>query len=145
MRSSSSREVLRPALGRSNLKLLLGVEVHRLLWDGERVSGVEARRGRETVTFRARREVILCGGAFASPKLLQLSGIGDGARLGAIGVETRRHLPAGARAAFAAGVGVVGLLTSVEPEALRAAGAGVVARDFNDPALLAFVRERTAA
>ncbi|MBB3949926.1 HAD family hydrolase [Aureimonas jatrophae] len=50
---------------------------------------------------------------------------------------------AGARSAHAAGVGVVGLLTSVEPATLQAAGARVLARDFNDPELLAYVRERT--
>lgn len=53
--------------------------------------------------------------------------------------------PAGARAAFAAGVGVVGLLTSVEPDTLQGAGAEVVARDFNDPELLAYVHGRTGA
>ena len=51
--------------------------------------------------------------------------------------------PAGATSAFAAGVGVVGMLTSVESTALRNAGASVVAHDFNDPALLSYVRERT--
>jgi HAD superfamily hydrolase (TIGR01509 family) len=53
--------------------------------------------------------------------------------------------PAGAQSAFAAGVGVVGLLTSVEPAQLQAAGAHVVAWDFADPAVLGFVRERTGA
>ncbi|WP_062118218.1 HAD family hydrolase [Aureimonas sp. AU40] len=53
--------------------------------------------------------------------------------------------PAGAKSAFAAGVGVVGLLTSVEPDVLRAAGASVVARNFNNQEVLTFVRERTGA
>lgn len=52
--------------------------------------------------------------------------------------------PAGARSAHAAGVGVVGLLTSVEPDQLRAAGADLLARDFTDPGLLDFVRTRTS-
>ncbi|RIY00319.1 choline dehydrogenase [Aureimonas flava] len=94
LRSSSSREYLHPARRRPNLKLLHGVEVDRLVWRDGRIAGVEARQGGRAVSFAARREVVLCAGAFASPKLLQLSGIGDGAHLGAIGVETRRHLPA---------------------------------------------------
>ncbi|WP_407061705.1 GMC family oxidoreductase [Aureimonas sp. SK2] len=94
LRSSSSREYLHPARRRPNLRILHHTQVDHLLWRDGRIDGVTARRGGEAVMFRARSEVILCGGAFASPKLLQLSGIGDGAHLGAIGVEARRHLPA---------------------------------------------------
>lgn len=51
--------------------------------------------------------------------------------------------PSGASAAVAAGLGVAGLLTSVEAASLRDVGASVVARDFTDPALLAYVEART--
>ena len=52
---------------------------------------------RERVIDRAAGEVILSAGAVNSPQLLELSGVGDGARLQALGVETRRHLPGVAR------------------------------------------------
>ena len=51
--------------------------------------------------------------------------------------------PSGAQAAVAAGLGVVGLLTYAEPGVLRDVGVSLVARDFTDPAVMAFVRTRT--
>ena len=67
--------------------------VTRLVLDGDRVTGVEyTRPGRrhERVTCG---EVILCGGAFNSPQLLQVSGIGDAEHLRSVGVDVRHHLP----------------------------------------------------
>jgi len=85
---------LRPALKRSNLRVeteRLGV---RLVFEGQRCVGVVVRRadGVEE-THRARREVILSSGAIESPKMLMLSGIGDGAALQGLGIETRVHSP----------------------------------------------------
>lgn len=53
--------------------------------------------------------------------------------------------PAGARSAVAAGLGVVGLLSSVDEADLRAAGVDIAVRDFTNPAVLAFVQSRTEA
>ena len=53
--------------------------------------------------------------------------------------------PSGAQAAVAAGLGVVGLLSYAEADTLRGIGVSLVARDFTDPAVLAFVRDRTSA
>ncbi|MCL6707407.1 GMC family oxidoreductase N-terminal domain-containing protein [Pseudomonas sp. R2.Fl] len=95
-RSHSSAEYLRPALTRPNLAIERKAYAQRLLHaaDGSRVEGVEVLQEGSLRTFRARREVILAAGAVGSPKLLQLSGIGDGAALSTHGIGVRRHLPA---------------------------------------------------
>lgn len=85
---------LRPALRRPNLTVLTERLGQRVLIEGGRAVGVAVRGadGRE-VTYRARREVILSAGAIESPKLLMLSGIGDGAALQGLGIATRVHAP----------------------------------------------------
>ncbi|MCJ8142858.1 choline dehydrogenase [Ancylobacter sp. A5.8] len=85
-RCSSSRAYIAPAKGRDNLRVELGALATRILFDGRRACGVEFRQGGEVRRVMARREVILAGGAINSPQLLQLSGIGDGARLAALGI-----------------------------------------------------------
>ena len=94
-RSHSSAEYLRPALKRANLSIERHAIAERLVFgtDG-RVTGVEVRQNGALKTFSARREVIVATGTINTPKLLQLSGLGDGATLSAAGIETRRHLPA---------------------------------------------------
>jgi choline dehydrogenase len=86
---------LKPALGRANLRVLTERLGLRLLFEGARCMGVAVRGpdGAEE-THRARREVILSAGAIESPKMLMLSGLGDGAALQSLGIETRRHIPA---------------------------------------------------
>jgi len=92
-RASAATAYLHPAMRRSNLEVITGALAARLLFDGKKAVGVEyARRGQMRVA-RARREVILSGGAINSPQLLELSGIGDGARLSALGIETLVHSP----------------------------------------------------
>lgn len=85
---------LRPALKRPNLRVETERLGLRLLFEGRRAVGVVVRGpdGREE-TWRARREVIVSAGAIESPKLLMLSGIGDGAALQALGIEPRVHAP----------------------------------------------------
>ena len=56
------------------------------MFDGNRAVGVEVRRGRRTRTVRG-NEIISCGGAFNSPQLLQLSGVGDPDHLGGLGID----------------------------------------------------------
>ena len=85
---------LRPALKRPNLRVETERLGLRLVFEGARAVGVVVRGpdGREE-TWRARREVILSAGAIESPKLLMLSGIGDGAALQDLGIEARVHAP----------------------------------------------------
>lgn len=92
-RLSASRAYLHPVMGRKNLDVVTLAQVTGLTMDGPRVTGVEylrAGRARRAVTAG---EVILCGGAFNSPQLLQLAGIGDPEHLAAAGVDTRVELP----------------------------------------------------
>lgn len=95
LRSSSGVEYLRPALKRANLSIRRHARATRILLDAERrATGVEIVEGGVTRTIRARREVIVSAGAVDTPKLLQLSGIGDGAKLSRHGIGTLHHLPA---------------------------------------------------
>ena len=94
-RSSTAQAYLRPARGRPNLRVLTGVTVQRLLVEGGRVTGCVARRADgPPFEVRAAREVALCAGAIMSPKLLMLSGIGDGPALQALGISVALHRPA---------------------------------------------------
>ena len=77
-RSSAARGYLRPALARPNLSVLTDVHVDRLVLDGNVATGVMCRGKDGTpVEVRAAREVILTGGVIGTPRLLELSGIGD--------------------------------------------------------------------
>jgi choline dehydrogenase len=75
-RSSTARAYLAPARRRDNLDVALNATVHRVRLQGNRATGVECVVAGQLVSIRAEREVILSAGAFASPRLLQLSGIG---------------------------------------------------------------------
>ena len=94
-RSSSSFEYLHPALGRENLKVEHHVLVDRVLFAGKRRAiGVSVTQNGAARRFMANREVILCAGAVDSPKLLQLSGVGDTALLAKHGIATVKGRPA---------------------------------------------------
>jgi choline dehydrogenase len=93
-RSSSSFEYLHPALGRRNLKVECNVTVERVVFDGKRAMGIMATRNGEQLQFRAKREVILAAGAVDTPKLMQLSGLGDTALLAKHDIPLVQELPA---------------------------------------------------
>lgn len=92
-RHSTARAYLDRARARPNLAVETGALVTRVLIENGRATGIEYRRGGETRVLRAAREVILCGGAFNSPQLLLLSGIGPGAHLAEMGLEAKVDLP----------------------------------------------------
>ncbi len=87
LRCSTARAYLTAAARRDTLNIQTRAHATRVLWTGRRVTGVEYRQDGRTVRARARREVILCGGALNTPQLLQLSGIGPGADLRRLGIE----------------------------------------------------------
>ncbi|NBF06021.1 choline dehydrogenase [Pseudomonas sp. Fl5BN2] len=95
-RCSSSFAHLHPALGRTNLTVLHHVLVDRVLFDDlqQRAIGISVTQQGVTRTFSARKEVILCAGAVDTPKILQLSGVGDRALLARHQVPLLKHLPA---------------------------------------------------
>ena len=92
-RWSSARGFLKPALGRGNLRLETGALVERvIIRDGEAKGVVWSRRGQRFESL-AEGCVVLAAGAVQTPKLLELSGVGDGERLKALGVALARHSP----------------------------------------------------
>lgn len=76
-RMSAAATYLRAAKRRPNLTIVTGAQVLRLLFDGARATGVEYLRRGKMVRANAESEIVLSGGAFHSPQLLMLSGIGD--------------------------------------------------------------------
>jgi choline dehydrogenase len=86
-RASTANAFLHPASKRKSLELRTNAHATRVLFDGLRATGVAyTRKGRNFVA-KARREVILAGGAINSPQLLMLSGIGDASHLKDVGIE----------------------------------------------------------
>jgi 4-pyridoxate dehydrogenase len=94
-RSSAANAYLKPVRTRSNLDVETGAHATRVLLQGTRATGVEYVKGGRTARVEATREVILCGGAFNSPPLLMLSGIGPAAHLADMGVKPVIDLPVG--------------------------------------------------
>ena len=92
-RSSSAAAYLRPARGRGNLVVWTDSVVTRVLIEDRRAVGVECRRDGQTLAVRARKEVILSAGPIQSPKLLELSGIGQPDLLRAHGIPVIQDLP----------------------------------------------------
>lgn len=92
-RQSTEKAFLRPARGRANLTVWTGSEVDRLTLDGKRVTGAQIKRNGRAETVSAGREVILSAGAYASPVILERSGIGQPERLKALGIEPLHDLP----------------------------------------------------
>jgi len=94
-RVSAARGYLHPAMRRPNLTVRTHAHATSLVLDGKTVAGVRYRkggRGGAETEVRARREVILCGGAINSPQLLQLSGIGPAPLLQSLGIEVKHAL-----------------------------------------------------
>jgi choline dehydrogenase len=91
-RLSAARAYLHPVMSRSNLEVQCRASVNKVLFDGPRAIGVDVTVGSQTRRVFA-GEVILCGGAFNSPQLLQLSGVGNADELGALGIPIVQNLP----------------------------------------------------
>ncbi|HEY0640009.1 MAG TPA: GMC family oxidoreductase N-terminal domain-containing protein [Pseudonocardiaceae bacterium] len=85
-RCSAAVAFLHPVMSRPNLTVETHLQVHRVLMENGRAVGVVGRRLDEEITLRADREVVLSAGAYNTPKLLQLSGIGPAQLLSALGI-----------------------------------------------------------
>ena len=92
-RHSTAAAFLLPILDRPNLTIQTGALVTRLLFEGTRTVGVEYLHEGMLHQVRVNKEVIVSAGAFDSPKLLMLSGIGDAEQLQAIGIDVVANLP----------------------------------------------------
>ena len=94
-RSSTARGYLDMAKGREGLEIVVHATTDRILFAGKRAVGVRYLAGSsaEPIDAHARREVLLCAGAIASPQILQRSGVGAPALLAALGVPLVHDLP----------------------------------------------------
>ena len=92
-RVSAASAYIKPALGRQNLDVRSGVLVHRVVFEGKRSVGVEIEGPGGPQVIRARKEVILSGGAYNSPHLLMLSGVGPAAHLKDHGIAVVHDSP----------------------------------------------------
>jgi choline dehydrogenase len=93
-RESGVTAYLNPARRRQNLKIVTGARVTRVVFSGRRATGLEIERDGARSILHARREVIVACGAYGSPQLLQLSGVGDAAALKSVGLAPLLDLPA---------------------------------------------------
>ncbi len=93
-RCSTARAYLRPAMKRKNLCVLTNTVTHKVLFDGNRATGILAERAGELTRYETSQEVILCGGTINSPQLLMLSGVGDPVRLAEHNIDTIASVPA---------------------------------------------------
>ena len=92
-RWSTAVGYLRQAKGRGNLKVVTDALASRILFEGRKAVGIEYRQGGATHIARTSGEVILAGGAFNSPQLMQLSGVGPAALLRSHGIEVVADMP----------------------------------------------------
>ena len=92
-RCSAAKAYLTPNLGRPNLHVLTHALAERVLFDSLRATGVALQRGGRREVIAARREVLVAAGAFGSPQLLMLSGVGAAGPLRQMGIVVQADLP----------------------------------------------------
>jgi len=92
-RVSGVTAFLKPVIKRTNLTIVTECFVKRVLLENNRATGIDLELFGLRQNFIARKEVILCGGTYGSPALLQHSGIGDSKALGKLGIATHINLP----------------------------------------------------
>jgi len=92
-RCSAASAYITPNLGRANLHVITQAHSQHILLEGKRAVGVEYLQDGQMRQVKARREVILAGGAFGSPQLLMLSGIGPAKHLQQHGIPVLHDLP----------------------------------------------------
>lgn len=94
-RCSSAVAFLNPVKSRENLQIITHAQVEKVIIEGKRATGVTyTDRSGTLQTVKARKEIVLSGGAINSPQLLMLSGIGEAAQLAENEIAVVQHLPA---------------------------------------------------
>ena len=92
-RVSTAEAFLKPIKRRKNLTILTETHVNRIVIENGKAIGVEYQLPNYIQVVKARKEVIICAGAYNSPQLLMVSGIGDQDELNAAGINVKQHLP----------------------------------------------------
>jgi choline dehydrogenase-like flavoprotein len=93
VRSGTGEGYIQPSLSKPNFRLEMRALVQRVVLENGRATGVEYEQAGKRVVARARREVILSGGAIGSPQILMLSGVGPAAHLREQGIDLKLDLP----------------------------------------------------
>ncbi len=93
MRHSGVGAFLKPAMKRPNLRVITKALVKKILIEKDKAVGVEFFKGKQTEQVFVSNEIILSAGAFASPQILMLSGVGDAEELKKHGIEIKKELP----------------------------------------------------
>jgi choline dehydrogenase-like flavoprotein len=91
-RCSAAAAYLHPVMHRNNLTVMTNTKALKIVLEGKRAVGVEILSNGKRQVIKAKREVALCGGAFNSPHLLMLSGIGDAEQLTPHGIKVEHAL-----------------------------------------------------
>ena len=86
VRCNAARAYLSGTEGRANLHVMKEASVERVLFEGTRATGIAFMQAGQSLSLTAKREVIVCAGAFGTPKLLMLSGVGPAAHLQSLGI-----------------------------------------------------------
>ena len=92
-RCSAAAAYLHPHLARPNLTVITNAHASKIVLNSKRATGLRYLKGGKEHSVEAKREIILCGGAFGSPQLLLLSGIGPAVELAAHGIPLTHELP----------------------------------------------------
>jgi len=92
-RQSAAQAFLKRARNRTNLRIITGATVDKLLFEGRRAVGVRTQVAGQPQEFRSDRDVILCAGALMSPQILQRSGVGAADHLRGLGIEMVAEMP----------------------------------------------------
>jgi len=138
-RWSAARAYVEPARSRPNLEVRTGVLVEKILIENGRAAGVAIRQGAARRELRAAAGVVLSAGAFGSPQVLMLSGIGPAAELAAHGIPVLRDCPA---------VGTdlqdhCDFILSYEADSLDLMGASLAGMWKMGKSLVEYIRRRT--
>ncbi|WP_375413286.1 GMC family oxidoreductase [uncultured Bradyrhizobium sp.] len=92
-RASTARSYLRPARRNRNLRVETSALAQRIVFEGRRAAAIEYKQAGTLRTARARQEILISGGAYNSPQLLQLSGVGPAGLLGGHGIDVVLDAP----------------------------------------------------
>ena len=93
IRCSTSHAYIDPIKARGNLTVMTKTTAQKILFDGNKVSGVLIDQKGKEITIKVYKELILCAGSIGSPHLLQVSGVGDKDELKQAGIRLTHHLP----------------------------------------------------
>lgn len=92
-RWSAAKGYLTPNLDRPNLDVITHAPATKILFEGKKAVGIQYKQGQQTLEIKASREIILAGGAFATPQLLLLSGVGASEDIKPFGIDMVHELP----------------------------------------------------